>query len=315
MGRNTKIPTSSLGVILVALGASLWGTDALIRRPLVDDMSATAIVLAEHLFLMLFAIPVLIKGRDFFRQLTKKSWLALVIIGWGGSGLATVLFTKAFSYGNPTTVILLQKAQPLVVVLLAALILRERLPRMYWPLFGIAVFGGYLVSFGTLRPAWELASDQLTAAGLALGAAALWGGSTVMGRFMLSSFSFTTVTAARFAMALPFLFVLALFYGDLGNMATGLSTQPSRLFLLALIPGLAAMLIYYQGLSRTRASYATLAELAYPATAVVVNWIFLDQTINGVQIFGFAVLWMAIAALNWLPVLQARRTRSAVATG
>ncbi len=311
---------SGLGVILVAIGASFWGTDAILREPLVGEMSSTEIVLAEHLFLMLFAVPVLlVAGRTFFSQLTRLDWIALFIIGWGGSGLATVLFTEGFARGNPTTVILLQKAQPLIAVLLASVVLGERLPSRYWPLFIVAIFGGYLVSFGTLDPFWNLGSGEVEAAGLALGAAALWGASTVMGRLLLGKGSFSTVAAARFLFALPFLFGLALYRGELASTFTGMGDFTGRLFLVALIPGLLAMLIYYEGLRRTAASYATLAELAFPATAIILNWIFLDRSITAMQGLGFVILWLAIAGISWLPDRktdpEAPRLSQSTATG
>lgn len=295
---------SGLGVLLVAIGASFWGTDAVIREPMTDEYSSTSIVLGEHVFLALYAFPVLYFARDFLKNLSLKGWLALLVISWGGSGLATVLFTEGFAQGNPTTVILLQKTQPLIVILLAGLLLKERLDNRFWPLFGVALVGTYLVSFNTFDPFWTLGGDQVQAAGLALGAAALWGASTVMGRYLLGSGSFSTVTAGRFLFALPFLFGLALWRGAGGETVNAIQFDPGRLFLMALIPGLLAMLIYYQGLSRTEASYATLAELAFPATAVIVNWFFLDARITLTQGLGFAILWAAIAALSWLPDRQ-----------
>jgi drug/metabolite transporter (DMT)-like permease len=297
---------------MVALGASFWGTDGVIRRPLIDDgISSTAIVFGEHLFLLLFSVPVLIMARGFFGRLNGKQWLALLAIAWGASGLATVLFTEAFARGNPTTVILLQKTQPIIAVLLAGVLLRERLPRLYWPCFGVALVGAYLVSFGTLDPIWDLSNNELAAAGLAVGAAALWGGGTVFGRYMLADVDFSTLTAARFFFAVPFLFGLAIWRGDVGATFDGINAHPERMFLLALIPGLLSMLFYYWGLQRTRASYATLAELSFPATALILNWIFLDATITATQAFGFILLWGSIAALTWLPALRRGTARRA----
>ena len=295
---------TSWGVLVVALGASLWAADAPIRKPLTALLPATSIVLAEHLFLTLYAVPVVIAARRAFVRLRVSGWLALFVIGWGGSGLATVLFTQAFKVGNPTTVILLQKLQPLVAVLLAALILKERLPRLYWPCFVVALVGTYLVSFGrqSLEPVWRLPEDRVVTAVLAVGAAALWGASTVFGRYLLQGISFPTLAAARFLLALPFLIGLAAVQGVLGTTVdVGLGQEPLRLFLLALIPGLLAMLLYYLGLSRTRASYATLAELSFPAAAVAVNWLLLGARIDAVQVAGFVVLWSAITALTWIP--------------
>ncbi len=70
--------------------------------------------------------------------------------------------------------------------------------------------------------------------------------------------------------------------------------------LLALIPGLLGLLLYYRGLSSTRASQATLAELAFPATAVALNWALLGVGVNAGQVVGFVLLWSAIYTLGWL---------------
>ncbi len=292
------------GVFIVAFGASLWAIDAPIRKPLTETLPATSIVLAEHLFLALYALPVLLWQRRAFAALPRSSWLALVAIAWGASGLATVLFTTAFRIGNPTTVILLQKVQPLIAVLLAALLLRERLPRLYWPCFVLALTGAYLVSFGraAFQAIWLLPQERILTAVLALAAAALWGSATVLGRYMLSTLPFPTLTAARFFLALPFLATLALVEGTFTRTWTvGLAEEAPRLFFLALVPGLLAMLIYYAGLRQTRASYATLAELAFPALAILVNWWVLDTTIDSWQLAGFVLLWSAITALSWIP--------------
>jgi Integral membrane protein DUF6. len=215
-----------------------------------------------------------------------------------------VLFTAAFRVGNPTTVILLQKVQPLIAVLLAALLLRERLPRLYWPCFVTALLGAHLVSFGrsALEPLWLLPRERVLTAALAFGAAALWGSGTVLGRYVLGTLGFPTLAAARFLLALPFLAGLAALEGTFSRTFTvGLAQHAPRLFLMALVPGLLAMLIYYAGLRHTRASYATLAELAFPALAIIVNWLTLGATIDLVQFIGFVVLWGSITLLSWLP--------------
>jgi drug/metabolite transporter (DMT)-like permease len=62
------------------------------------------------------------------------------------------------------------------------------------------------------------------------------------------------------------------------------------------------MLLYYRGLRRTPASIATFAELAFPASALVINYFVLGATIDAVQLLGFFILWGTIALLHWVPV-------------
>src|ERR687894_573128 len=248
-------------VLLVAVGAAMWGTDGILRVPLLEVASPSQIVLLEHLILLLYSVPAVVLGWRFFRGLGAAQWVALLIIGWGGSALATLLFTTAFDVGNPTVVILLQKTQPLFAIALAAILLRERLGWAYWPCFAVAMVGAYLISFGDLSPFGALGSAEAIAAALALGAALLWGSSTVLGRLVLKDMPFNTLTGARLLLAL---------------------------------------LLYYRGLTGTRASYATLAELAFPATAVVLNWTFLGVGVSANQVLGFVLLWGAVFVLGYL---------------
>jgi drug/metabolite transporter (DMT)-like permease len=223
------------------------------------------------------------------------------MIAWGGSALATLLFTTAFAFGNPTVVILLQKTQPLFAIALAHVLLRERLRWAYWPCFAVAVLGAYLISFdGFVEPFEALGSAQALPALLTLAAAMLWGSSTALGRFVLKDMPFHTLTGARLLLALPILWVIVLVQGSLGEMGAGFAVEPTRVVLLALVPGLLGLLLYYRGLSGTKASYATLAEISFPASAVILNWAFLGFGVSANQILGFALLWGAILFLAYL---------------
>jgi len=286
--------------LLVAVGAALWGTDAVLRVPLLEVASPSQIVLLEHLVLLLYSVPAVVLGWRFFRGLGAAQWVALLVIGWGGSALATLLFTTAFAVGNPTVVILLQKTQPLFAIALAGILLRERLGWAYWPCFLVAMVGAYLISFGDLGPLMALGSAEALTAVLALGAALLWGSSTVMGRLVLKDMPFYALTGARLLLAVPLLAGIVVAQGTLEGVGAGFASEPGRVVLLALTPGLLALLLYYRGLSGTRASYATLAELAFPATAVVLNWAVLGVGVNANQVLGFVLLWGAVVVLGYL---------------
>jgi drug/metabolite transporter (DMT)-like permease len=287
-------------VLLVAVGAAMWGTDGILRVPLLEVASPSQIVLLEHLVLLLYSVPTVVLGWRFFRDLGTAQWVALLVIGWGGSALATLLFTTAFAVGNPTVVILLQKTQPLFAIALAAILLRERLGWAYWPCFAVAMVGAYMISFGNLGPFTALGSAELLPAALALGAAFLWGSSTVLGRLVLKDVPFYALTGARLFLAVPLLAGIVVAQSAVGGLAAGFASEPGRVILLALIPGLLALLLYYRGLTGTRASYATLAELAFPATAVVLNWAFLGVGVSANQVLGFVLLWAAVVVLGYL---------------
>lgn len=286
---------------MVALAAVLWGTSALMREPLTRDLgiAAATVVFVEHLILVLCLTPWLLGA---LRAWSASSWrtkVGLVVIGAGSSALATTLFTAAFAYGDPITPVALQKLQPLIAMLLAAVILLERVRPMFW-LFAVpALAGAWLLAFA--EP-FGVTLSSASAALLAVSAAALWAAGTVLGRLVGAELSATHVTTLRFFFGLVAMSVIVGVRGDSYTMrAEGIP----YVVVLALIPGLLALSLYYRGLRYTPASRATFAELAFPLTAAVVGVLILDRNLVWNQWVGFTVLLVAVTAL----ILHENRSR------
>lgn len=279
---------------MVALAAGMWGTDALFRRGLALELPAASVVFAEHLILVALTLPLALKALHALRSFDWKDWLSIVLIGVGASATATILFTAAFRYGDPNTPLLLQKLQPLIAVVGARLVLGERLMPRYGFYFLLAVGGGWLISFSDPL---DVSVSQATPALLALGAASLWAMGTVLGRRLTAKVAFGPLTALRFAFGLP-ASAVALWVMEGGSGFTVYSLGDARgLFVLALIPGLLSLLIYYRGLSRTPAAAATLAELAFPLAAITVNYFAFDAVLTATQWVGITVLAATITTM------------------
>lgn len=286
------------GPWFVTFAAILWAMDAPFRKYLITQLSSTTIVLMEHIMIAALALIILLPRLHELKNLTWREWLSVIFIGFGGSALATVLFTQSFHYLNPTVAILLQKLQPLIAILLAYLVLRERLSKNFWLWAAVAIFGAYVVSFPGLKPTGFTWDSNMAGIVLALGAAFFWGGSTVFGRLVLGKASFQAMTGLRFLSALVFLFFLNVYYKTLPELSQATQKDWFFVFMTAIIAGFISLLIYYYGLRSTKASVATLCELAFPFAAVVVNWKFLGATLTWMQIVGGAILLFAITRLS-----------------
>ncbi|MDO3408818.1 DMT family transporter [Saccharibacillus sp. CPCC 101409] len=291
------------GFWLIVLGAALWGVDPLFRIILLQSMTSSQIVLLEHVVIALFVGPILWKNRGELKGLGLRHVGALLFISWGGSALATLMFTMALQYagGAYNTVLLLQKLQPLFAIVLAHFMLKESLPRNFGPLLVVALGGTYLLTFGFTFPVGHAGEFMQLGSLLALGAAALWGGSTVMGRFMVGKLKYETVTSLRFILALPLLLAVTAGEGSAWNLPAGgvaLTLVGVNLLLQALLPGLLSLLAYYRGLKTTKASVATLAELSFPMVGVLVNWLYGGELLTAAQIIGFVLIWSVLFAIS-----------------
>lgn len=279
---------------LVAVAAALWGTDALLRSSLAEQVSASTIVFAEHVVLTAVLLPFLPRAWRAFRSLDGRGRAAVVGIGAGASAVATTLFTLAFRYGDPVTPAVIQKFQPLVVLVGAAVLLGERLrPSFLW-FAPPALIGAWMLAF---PDPLDVGVDRAVVALLALGAAVLWAAGTVLGRFVAPSVTPIELTTLRFAIGLPAAFVLVLATGS-DLWVPGVADTFSVIG-IALVPGLLAMWLYYRGLRRTAASRATLAELAYPFTAALVGVTLLGSRLSATQWIGASLVVASITALSW----------------
>jgi drug/metabolite transporter (DMT)-like permease len=289
---------------LVALAASLWGLSALWRSPLAKEYPSLTIVFWEHLVLVVLVSPWVVPAVRRLRAASARTQVSVIVIGAGSSALATTLFTAAFRLGDPITPQVLQKLQPLIAVALATLILGERL-RPRFVLFVVpALVGAWLLAFSDPLGV-TVASAQ--AALLALGAAGLWAAGTVLGRLASAELRFRDLTALRFSVGLLTLAVLATVTATPLGIRT--SAVPSIL-LLALFPGLLALVLYYLALGRTPASRATLAELAFPLTAALVGLLAFAARPTATQWLGFGIVLCTVVVLA---VHEQRSPRPAVA--
>jgi drug/metabolite transporter (DMT)-like permease len=193
---------------------------------------------------------------------------------------------------------LLQKTQPLFALALAPLFLGERRRPFFWPIAIVALIGAYLLALGWVSPIAALHGANIKAALFAIAASALWGAGTVAGRLLSKALPPLTIAAGRFSLALPLL-TLALIIHP-AHMLTVRHinfTLALDWLAIALIPDILGMTVYYFGMRNTTASIATLAELAYPATALLAGFVLLHQRLNIAQCIGLIILVIAVEQL------------------
>ncbi len=279
----------------------LWATDAPFLLYLTHTLSSNFIVLGEHFIDVLIILPILFLNFSEMKKLSLKEWISIIIIAVGGSALASVAYTEAFHYINPSVAILLQKLQPVITIFLAGLILKEKKTSIFWVWAIIALIGAYLISFPNLIPktySGEQFNLNTIGISLALIAVVLWGASTVLGKFVLNKVNFKVMTGLRFLIAFVFLLLLNWQQKSFPDFSKLPATDYLFILIIAITSGVVSLLIYYKGLENCSASVATLAELGFPVAAVIINWIFLGSVLVPMQLVGMTILLFAIFRLS-----------------
>ena len=288
-----------LPYLSIITAAFLWSIDAYIRQSLFL-LSPLLIITIEHGMGSIIFLPSIIKNWDKIINITKKGWLSILGVSFLGGVLGTYFYTKALGYTGYielSIVVLLQKFQPLFAISLATIILKEKITKRFIILSIIAVIGGYLVTFG-LNPIKLWNNNNMVAAFYAILAALCWGSSTVLGKYILKNLSFSLVTALRLLLTTIFGIIIIISI-KINLLYSAISSQQwQAIILIVFTTGTLALFIYYYGLKNIPASHATIFELFWPLSAVLIDWIINEKTLSVMQLTGAIMLLGSMTILS-----------------
>lgn len=283
------------GLFFIISACVFWALDTLIRYPLLgQNISAVGIVFLEHAILTLVFSVVFFKSLKVVWNAKTSHYFYFFVVGAIGSAWATIAFTQAFAYLNPSLVILLQKFQPVFAIILARFILKEQIKNSFIFWAAICLVGALLISFEDIKNMFDHSTkfsfDSTTFKGyiLVLFSILGWGASTVYGKKLSQEgFSNQQIMAGRFIVG--FLAIIPFVAPQVELLKHPIEIY-GKISLMVLCSGILAMYLYYQGLRITSARAATLAEMFFPFMAILVNWIFLQKSLEPIQLIGGGVL-------------------------
>ena len=286
---------------LVTIAASLWAVDGIVLRPSLYGLPVPLVVLVESTIIAILLTPYFIKNFVLLKNLKKKDWYAFIGVALLGGAIGTMAITKALFYVNfvnLSVVILLQKLQPVFAISLATILLKEKLPKEFFLWAGLAIAGAYFMTFGTTLPNFSTGDKTTIAALFALLAAFSFSSSTVLSKRALRNVDYEMATYLRFLFSSIIMFVIASTTGDILSI-TDITTKQIIIFLIiAFTTGGAAIFMYYYGLKRISASVASICELAFPLTAVLLEYFVHGNILSIVQWIGAAMLLFSIIKVS-----------------
>lgn len=287
--------------IFIIVAASLWGFDGVVLRPSLYNLPVSLVVFIESLIVVALLSHILFKKFDVIKNLNRNDWIAFLGVGVFGGALGTMAITQALffvNYVNLSAVILIQKLQPVFALAFAAILLKEKLENNFFIWSGLAILGTYLMTFGVTLPNFNTGEKTIIAASLSLIAAISFASSTVLSKRALKNVSFEVGTYLRFLIAAIAMSIIVLFSSSYESAVTISSAQWLIFLLIAFTTGGAAIFLYYFGLKRISASVATICELAFPLTALILEYLLRDNYLDIYQWVGVLILIVSILKVS-----------------
>lgn len=296
--------------LFIIAAAFLWALDGIVLRPALYVLPVALVVFIEHALAFAIMLPFFIKEFREVKKLKQADWGAFLWVAIFGGVLGTMFITKSLFYVhfvNLSIVVLIQKLQPIFALSLAALILKEKLPKKFWRWAVVAMVATYFVAFADFVPNFATGDKTVWAALFALGAAFAWGSSTVFSKRALKNVSFRVGTYLRFGLTTLIMFFIVTAVGDFSSISE-ITGKQSLLFLaIVFSSGGLAMFLYYYGLKQVKASVSTICELAFPLSAILLEFLVRGNMLTWSQWLGAIVLFYAIYQVS---VIQKKKSET-----
>ncbi|MEN8191502.1 MAG: DMT family transporter [Bacteroidota bacterium] len=292
---------NKLAPLFVIAAASLWGIDSIVLRPHLYTLPVPLVVFIESIIVAVLLLPILFKKFSDLRNLKTKDLLAFLGVAIFGGAIGTMAITKALfyvNYVNLSVVVLMQKLQPVFALILAAILLKEKLPIQFFIWAGLSVFGAFFMTFGMNIPNLDTGDKTFIAALFALLAAFSFGFSTVLSKRALRNVTYELGTYLRFIISAFLMFIVVGISGDLSSIRDVSNIQWYIFLIIAFTSGGLAIFLYYYGLKRITASVATIAELSFPLTAILLEYLLHDNILDWLQWLGAILLIYSIIQVS-----------------
>lgn len=290
-----------LGALAIAIAAIMWGFDGVFLTPRLYNLNVQYVVFILHAIPFLLMNLVLYKQYAYLKIFTSKDYLILFSIALTGGAIGTIAIVKALflvNFNHLSVVVLLQKLQPVFAIILAAILLKEKITKRFviWAI--PAILGGYTLVFGLHLPDIQANGDDFYAALYALLAAVCFGSSTVLSKMALGKHSSKTVTFYRYGFASLIMFILLVFNDQWGQFVA--TTGQNWLFfvIIGLTTGSGAILLYYYGLNQVRAIISAIVELLFPISTIVFDYALNGNILSPIQWASAAVMIFSIFKIN-----------------
>jgi drug/metabolite transporter (DMT)-like permease len=290
--------------IAAILGASLmWAVEPAIAKlsyggpDLASSASAGTVlqtVTVRVLVTALTALVYVLVTRRGSLKITRKQLPKVVYIGLAGTVFADLLYFYAFTKVPVVNAVLIGHMQPVFVVLIGFLVLKEdRLTKYDYLGILILICAGVLVSTRTLQ---RLSEFKFGTFGdlIVLVATFGWATAGIVARRYLRDMDAGVLTFYRFLVA-----SIALVIISSGFLLSGSATVSFNFYqvLVGIVAGVGYVL-YYEGLKRIKAAQASALELSTPFFAALLGYLILHELVTTMQIAGILLLFVGIYFLS-----------------
>lgn len=273
--------------LCIIIAATLWGIDGIFLTPNLYNLNVPFVVFILHFIPFIFLNPIMFRKYKVFFEFSNQDKTVMFLIALFGGALGTLAIVRALflvNFDHLSIVILLQKLQPVFAIILASLVLKEKLTKRFILLASVAVVSSYFLTFGASIPNFVEGEKLIHACIWSLIAAFSFGISTVLGRKLVYRHPFPVIHFFRFGLTTFIMIPIVFLFGSFNGFIDASTKNWIVITIISITSGSGAVFLYYFGLTKVRAQVATLCELFFPITAILLDYFVNGHALSPVQL-------------------------------
>ncbi|MBS3119448.1 DMT family transporter [Candidatus Woesearchaeota archaeon] len=279
------------GVALVLGTALISGVSIFLNKYAVSGFDASVFTFLKNLAVALLLLALMLAAKDYkpVARLTRRQWLKLMLIGLIGGSLPFLLFFNGLALTTASTAGFIHKTMFVWIALFSFVFVKEKLNKTMLAAAALLLAGNFLLL-------------QMTGITLSLGAfliflaTLLWAVEILLSKSLLNVKNVSGRIVAAGRMGFGALFLLA-YVSISGKASPVFSYTPGQWLWIALTSFLLLgyVLTFYTGLKTVSPVTASIILLLGSPVTTLLNAAFSGSAITLQQLFGIALLTVAVA--------------------
>lgn len=279
--------------LLLILATSIWGSAFIGGKFATQDLTPITVAFFRFFGASIILLPILFAKRQWPKGVKLKDWGMLLLLGLTGIFLYNIAFFMATKYAPVIKDSLFIGSNPILIVILSGLFLKEKITKRHVLGLASASIGAfYIIINGNFKGFIELGFQKID--WILLLAVVCWALYSVLGKVAMNTFTplQSTTFACVIGTILLFPFTIASTSIDALQSAS-LSTWLWIIEMAALVT-VVSFLIWYQGIKEVGAAKAALFINFMPISAVLMAAIFLDEKISYHHLIGALFIFAGV---------------------
>jgi len=281
------------GILLILGTALISGIVVFISKMGVSVINPYIFTGLKNIIVAFLVIGWLLMMKDWqvLKNLSKKQWFLLSMVGLVGGSIPFLLYFKGLSLTAPVQAAFIHKTMFIYIALLAAIFLKEKISRGYL-IGGLGLVLGNILFLRIIPHQFGLGDLLIFLATL------FWAGENIISKYLLKELPSRIIIWGRmfFGSILIILFWLAT--GQTG-LITALNLEQLGWTMITAVFLLGYVATWYTGLKYVKVSVAaTILLLASPITALLM-FVFLEGGLVLSQVIGMVLVASSLGGICW----------------